>query len=168
MIIQNKYTVLSRFIHREVHGSLKLGFMAMLVLILQSCTKTVTKPFQTIKGDPTEQLALWKERNISNYEMTMKIYCFCIQGRVGPHHIVVENDQIKTVNDLPYDSTKTGPIQTINELYDIIEMGLASNPYNHSLEYNSIYNYPQKIYFDFSEQIADEEVGYEITEFKVL
>jgi len=168
MPIQKNYTHLSKFLHKEVHSSLKMSFIAIFILILYSCTKTITKPFQTIKGDPTAQLELWKEKNISNYEMTMKISCNCIQGRVGPHHIVVENDKIKTVNDLPYDSTKTGPIQTINELFDFIQVGLASNPYQHSLDYNSTYNYPQKIYFDFSEQIADEEIGYEITEFNVL
>jgi hypothetical protein len=72
------------------------------------------------------------------------------------------------VNDLPYDSTVTGPIQTISELYNFIEIGLASNPYQHSLDYNAEFHYPQKIFFDFSEQIADEEVGYEISEFKAL
>jgi hypothetical protein len=168
MIIQNISTVQYRFLHKEVHVSLKLVVMAMLILILHSCTKTITKPFQTIKGDPASQLALWKEKHISNYEMTMKISCYCLQGRVGPHHIVVENDEIKAVNDLPYDSTKTGPIPTINELFDFISIGLASNPYQHSLDYNASFHYPQKIYFDFSEQIADEEVGYEITDFKAL
>jgi len=170
MMIQHISTVLFRFLHKEVYVWLKLGLMAMLILILHSCTKplTIIKPFQTIKGDPASQLALWKEKHISNYEMTMKISCYCLQGRVGPHHIVVENDEIKAVNDLPYDSTKTGPIQTINELFDFITIGLASNPYQHSIDYNASFHFPQKIYFDFSEQIADEEVGFEITEFKPL
>jgi hypothetical protein len=98
----------------------------------------------------------------------MKISCYCIQGRVGPHQIVVENDKIKTVNNLPYDSTKTGPILTINELFDFIIISLAKKPYQHSLDYNAIFNYPKNIYFDFSQQIADEEIGYEITYFKAL
>ena len=168
MLIHNIYTIASRFLPKVVLGLMKLGLVAVSIFVLHSCTKTITKPFQTIKGDPTTQLALWKEKNISSYEMTMKISCNCIQGRVGPHHIVVENDIIKTVNDLPYDSTKTGPIQTINQLFEFIQVGLAANPYQHSLDYNAQYNYPQKIFFDFSEQIADDEVGYEITEFKVL
>ena len=144
-----------------------LVFLSFLIC-LTGCVKSNPDLIQIIKGDPASQLALWKKKGISNYEMTMKISCYCIQGRVGPHHIVVENDKIKTVNDLPYDSTKTGPILTINELFDFIIISLAKNPYQHSLDYNAIFHYPKNIYFDFNVQIADEEVSYEITYFKAL
>jgi hypothetical protein len=144
-----------------------LIFLSILIC-LTGCVKSNPDLTQIIKGDPASQLALWKKKGISNYEMTMKISCYCIQGRVGPHHIVVENDKIKTVNNLPYDSTKTGPILTINELFDFIIISLAKNPYQHSLDYNAIFHYPKYIYFDFSQQIADEEVGYEITDFKAM
>ena len=144
-----------------------LIFLSILIC-LTGCVKSNPDLTQILKGDPASQLALWKKKGISNYEMTMKISCYCIQGRVGPHHIVVENDKIKTVNDLPYDSTKTGPILTINELFDFIIISLAKNPYQHSLDYNAIFHYPKNIYFDFNVQIADEEVSYEITYFKAL
>ena len=144
-----------------------LIFLSFLIW-LTGCVKSNPDQIQKIKDDPASQLALWKKKSISNYEMTIKISCYCLQGRVGPHHIVVENDKIKTVNNLPYDSTKTGPILTINELFDFIIISLAKNPYQHSLDFNSIFHYPKNIYFDFSQQIADEEVGYEITYFKAL
>jgi hypothetical protein len=138
------------------------------LICLTGCVKSNPDQIQIVKGDPASQLALWKKKGISNYEMTMKISCYCLQGRVGPHLIVVENDKIKTVNNLPYDSSKTGPILTINELFDFIIISLAKNPYQHSLDYNTIFYYPKNIYFDFSKQIADEEIGYEITSFKAL
>ena len=144
-----------------------LIFLSILIC-LTGCVKSNSDQIQIVKGDPASQLALWKKKGISNYEMTMKISCYCLQGRVGPHLIVVENDKIKTVNNLPYDSTKTGPILTINELFDFIIISLAKKPYQHSLDYNAIFNYPKNIYFDFSKQIADEEIGYEITSFKAL
>ncbi|MEY4920279.1 MAG: hypothetical protein RLZZ431_1461 [Bacteroidota bacterium] len=144
-----------------------LIFLSFLIS-LTGCVKSNPDLIQIIKGDPASQLALWKKKGVSNYEMTMKISCYCIQGRVGPHHIIVENDKIKTVNNLPYDSTKTGPILTINELFDFIIISLAKNPYQHFLDYNAIFHYPKYIYFDFSQQIADDEIGYEITDFKAL
>ena len=145
----------------------KLIFLSFLIW-LTGCVKSNPDQIQIINGDPASQLVLWKKKGISNYEMTMKISCYCIQGRVGPHQIVVENDKIKTVNNLPYDSTKTGPILTINDLFDFIIISLAKKPYQHSLDYNAIFNYPKNIYFDFSQQIADVEIGYEITYFKAL
>jgi hypothetical protein len=147
-----------------MHNLIFLSFL----ICLTGCVKSNPDQIQIVKGDPASQLALWKKKGISNYEMTMKISCYCLQGRVGPHLIVVENDKIKTVNNLPYDSSKTGPILTINELFDFIIISLAKNPYQHSLDYNTIFYYPKNIYFDFSKQIADEEIGYEITSFKAL
>ena len=147
-----------------MHNLIFLSFL----ICLTGCVKSNSDQIQIVKGDPASQLALWKKKGISNYEMTMKISCYCLQGRVGPHLIVVENDKIKTVNNLPYDSSKTGPILTINELFDFIIISLAKNPYQHSLDYNTIFYYPKNIYFDFSKQIADEEIGYEITSFKAL
>jgi hypothetical protein len=144
-----------------------LIFLSFLIC-LTGCVKSNPDQIQIKIEDPASQLALWKKKGISNYEMTMKISCYCLQGRVGPHLIVVENDKIKTVNNLPYDSTKTGPLLTINELFDFIIISLAKNPYQHSLDYNTIFYYPKNIYFDFSKQIADEEIGYEITSFKAL
>jgi hypothetical protein len=144
-----------------------LIFLSFLIC-LTGCVKSNPDQVQIKIEDPASQLALWKKKGISNYEITMKISCYCLQGRVGPHLIVVENDKIKTVNNLPYDSTKTGPILTINELFDFIIISLAKNPYQHSLDYNTIFYYPKNIYFDFSKQIADEEIGYEITSFKAL
>jgi len=145
----------------------KLIFLSFLIW-LTGCVKSNPDQIQIVNRDAASQLALWKKKSISNYEMTMKISCYCIQGRVGPHNIIVENDKIKTVNNLSYDSTKTGPILTINELFDFIIISLAKNPYQHSLDYNANFHYPKNIYFDFSQQIADEEIGYEITYFKAL
>ena len=52
----------------------------------------------------------------------------------------------------------------IDSLESIVD--IEKNPYQHSLDYNTIFYYPKNIYFDFSKQIADEEIGYEITSFK--
>ena len=54
----------------------------------------------------------------------------------------------------------------IDSLESIVD--IEKNPYQHSLDYNTIFYYPKNIYFDFSKQIADEEIGYEITYFKAL
>jgi len=150
-------------------------FFLCLLIALTGCvksnpdqTQTTKEQIQTTQSASTSQLALWKTQGISNYEMTMKISCFCIQARRGPHQIVVENDKIKTVNNLPYDSTKTGPMLTINELFDFTIVSLAKNPYQFDLDYDTSFHYPKNTYFDFSQYVADEEIRYEITYFKSL
>jgi hypothetical protein len=66
-----------------------------------------------------------------------------------------------------FDQVRADPFAK-DELFDFIIISLAKNPYQHSLDYNTIFYYPKNIYFDFSKQIADEEIGYEITSFKAL
>lgn len=127
--------------------------------------------FCTRSHEPDElsiNKAKWDSKNISDYEFTLRINCFCTQERVGPHLIKVLNDEIVSVNNLPYDPGKTGELVTIDQLFTFVETSIESDPYRKTIEYNSSYGYPQTVFFDFSEQMADEELGYEVTDFQVL
>ncbi len=88
--------------------------------------------------------------------------------RVGPHVIKVSRDTIVTVNNLPYDITRTGKLMTINELFGFIKTSLDQNPYRNTISYDPTFGFPQSIYFDFNKEIADEEIGFQITDFKTI
>jgi len=111
---------------------------------------------------------MWERKNISDYEFTLMINCFCPQERVGPHLIKVVNDKIVSVNILPYDPAKTGELMTIDELFSIVGKDIERNPYQKTIEYNSTFGYPESVWFDFNKNIADEEIGYQITGFKEI
>jgi len=49
----------------------------------------------------------------------------------------------------------------------IIKTNVDKNPYQKTLNFNSTYGYPTNVFFDFSQQMADDEIGYEVTNFKV-
>jgi len=110
----------------------------------------------------------WYGKNIDNYEFTLRINCFCPQERLGPHLIKVVNDEIVSVNNQPYDPAATGELMTIDELFTFVEAGIDGNPYRKTIEYNSTYGYPQYVYFDYSKTMADEEIGYQLSDFKVI
>ena len=111
--------------------------------------------------------AKWNKVNISNYEFTLRVSCFCPQEVAGPHVIKVVDDTIAFVNDRPYDPLTTGQLMTINELFTFIETGISRNPYKKTLEFNSTYGYPQYVFFDYSKTMVDEEIGYHVSGFKV-
>ena len=110
----------------------------------------------------------WYSKNINDYEFTLRINCFCPQERVGPHLIKVVNDEIVFVNNQPYDPAATGELVTIDELFSFVESGIDGNPYRKTIEYNSTYGYPQYVFFDYSKTMADEEIGYQLSDFKVI
>jgi hypothetical protein len=138
------------------------SFIFLVILLLFSCTKSVEI------DDLSSNQSKWNSQNIVSYEFTLTINCFCPSERVGPHVIKVVNDQIVSVNNLPYDPGTTGELMTIDQLFSFVERSIKSNPYTKSIEYNSTYGYPQSVYFDFYQSMADEEIGYKITDFKEI
>ncbi len=137
-------------------------FLVLFCLILAGC-KTV-EPLD----DASTNLNLWNEKKIVNYSFSFKRVCFCPLAYVGPHLVVVQNGKITTVNGAPYNKAERyGEIYTIPELLQVIKANLDRKPYQKTLNFNPTYGYPTSVFFDFSQQMADEEIGYEITNFKV-
>jgi hypothetical protein len=118
--------------------------------------------------DATANLNLWNEKKIENYSFSFKRVCYCTLEYVGPNQIVVINGKISTVNGAPYNKEERyGVMYTIPELLQVIKANIDRKPVKQTLNFNPTYGYPTSVFFDFSEMIADEEIGYEITNFKV-
>ena len=118
--------------------------------------------------DATTNLNLWKEKKVENYSFSLKRICFCPTEYVGPHQIVVKNGKISTVNGAPYNKAERyGVMYTIPELLQVIKENIDKKPVKQTLNFNPTYGYPTSVFFDFSEMMADEEIGYVITDFKI-
>ena len=96
--------------------------------------------------------------------------CYCI-GRGDPNEIKVTNNKIKKVNGKSVTSEQLEneywDVKTIEELFNIIDSKLEDDPFSYSLQFDENYGYPIDIYFDMDEMIADEEIGYTISNFKI-
>jgi hypothetical protein len=119
-----------------------------------ACSKT------ELIQEVNSQQKLWNEKNISNYTYSLRINCFCVTERVGPHMIKVVNNKITTVNGQPYNPDVTGTLPTVTELFEIIKLKLAQKPYQQNIKYDPVLGYPTEVHFDMDQRIADEEVGY--------
>jgi hypothetical protein len=78
---------------------------------------------------------------------------------------VVKSNEILSVNGVDYADLEYETHKTIDEFFDYIEERQNQNPVIENLEFDSIYGFPSYIYFDISEMIADDEIGYTITNF---
>ena len=142
---------------------MKLYFAPLFLLfIFLNCTKNT----EVISEDEVQlQEQKWKKQGIIDYEFTSQISCFCQTDYTLPKTIVVKSNEILSVNgvdcaDLEYETHKT-----IDEFFDYIEERQNQNPVIENLEFDSIYGFPSYTYFDISEMIADDEIGYTITNF---
>ena len=119
--------------------------------------------------DASANLNLWNEKKIENYSFSFKRICFCTVEYVGPNQVVVQNGKVVTVNGVAYNSSNNryGVIPTIPELLLTIKSHIDKKPIKQILNFNPTYGYPTSVFFDFSEQMADDEIGYEVTNFKI-
>jgi hypothetical protein len=129
-------------------------------LLLVGCKKN------TVEDEYTINLKKWNSQQILNYEFNLGIDCYCLPERVGPHLVGVKNNILTTINNLPYDESKQGKIMTINELFAYIKETDAKKPFEKQVKYNDTYGYPEYIYYDFVQNIADEEIGFYVLSFQ--
>jgi hypothetical protein len=134
----------------------------VFTILLFSCTKSAEDK------ELSSNQSKWNRKNIVSYEFSLTINCFCPEERVGPHLIKVVDGQIVSVNNLPYDPSSAGALLTIDDLFIFIATSIERHPYKQTIEYNSTLGYPQTVWFDYNSDIADEELGYVVTGFKVL
>jgi len=119
--------------------------------------------------DELKGLELWESLNINDYNMTQTISCFCFPYEfTQPKDIEVENNLIISIDGKnPTETVGYSSFMTIDELFDFIESKLDEQPEFYEIEYNEEYGYPETLYFDMSKMIADEEIGYNISDFKI-
>ena len=113
-----------------------------------------------------QQFQKWKNQKIVDYEFTLTVNCFCTIETRGPHAIVVKGGKIQSVNGENYDAVKHYAAKTIDQLFELISVNLGRKPFSKTLEYDTKYHFPSSIYFDISQMIADEEIGYTVSDFK--
>ena len=135
-------------------------FFVLVLIFFVSCSKEE----QLSKKD------LWFSLNIENYEMIQQISCFCFPYEFNlPKSIKVENDEIVLIDGKdPKETVGYESFFSINSLFYFIESKLKENPEIYEINYNKEYGYPESIYFDMSKMIADEEIGYYISDFKII
>ena len=142
---------------------MKLYFALFFILfIFLNCTKNT----EVIPEDEvSQQEQKWKKQGITEYAFTLQISCFCIVDYTRPKSIVVKNNQIESVNGIAYIDLEYETYMTFDDFFEYIKERQKENPVQENLEFDPTYGFPTYIYFDISEMIADEEIGYTITDF---
>ncbi len=114
----------------------------------------------------------WNSHNLKSYRMNLNIVCYCIPTpdidiRVDDGKISLINANGSSYANPDLDST-FWHAKTVDELFSFIDEKLLENPYKKTLKFNSKYGYPEEIFFDIDEMIADEEIGYFVHSFSQI
>lgn len=142
-----------------------------LCLFFLTCSKDETR----LECDFSEQVCfaldelnlnkkIWIDSNITSYTMNIQFSCYCLAWE--PYYVVIQEDVLGSVSGNEEWGYEGRPM-TINALFKKIENKIIENPFLFEVNYNSKYGYPEESYFDMDEMIADEEIGYTISNFKI-
>ena len=139
---------------------MKFNSIFFFILLFLDFTISCKKSESTAKFSVNQ--TLWNGKNILNYTFTLRLVCLCPPGRLGPNIVKVVNGKIAAVNGKSYDESVTGKLYPIKEYFDFIKSSLDKKPFRSDISYNPKYGYPEIVYFDFNEAVADDEIRYAI------
>ncbi len=138
---------------------IQLVVLAMVVSLF-GCMHPVPPP---TTGNPDQDAlnknhTLWKNAHLSNYTYTYKRLCFC-----PPEEDIAVTVQYGDVTAAYYPGNnpvlpeRLDGLFTVEELFQVIQKAITDEVARLDVTYNSKLGYPESIFIDVDEQMADEE-----------
>ena len=139
---------------------MKSYMMSLLVFLLLSCSQEKIEPLSDFELNKNK----WEALGVDSYSCTFQISCFCIREATLPKRVQVINGKVVKVDGAPYDDEEHWGIQTIDQLFDMIAQAVKDKVHSLDVQYNLVKGYPSSVYIDRDEMIADEEMGYDVSD----
>ena len=149
------------------------GFVLPAILLFTSLATVSCRSL--VPQELTTNEKLWNAQSLKDYDFTLERQAFAPEDWRGPVNIQVRNGEAVAV---AYVSTgaavtegKFDNANTIEKLFTMLEDAYAgNNEFQHRADridvtYNSQMGYPEDLYIDVSQKIADEEQGYSVNNF---
>ena len=139
----------------------------LILLFLFSCKKEASSQTQEQLLD--ENRRLWESKAIEAYQFIQSISCFCTLEYTRAKVLRVQDKVLIAVDgQTNFEETSSNAYLTVEEAFAYIEHRLSEDHFDFSIDYHEDYGFPQQFYFDRSEMIADDEIGYRFTAFEVV
>lgn len=112
----------------------------------------------------------WRDRRPALYQFTFRRVCFCLG--TDPVVVTVAGDSVTRVSPAAgSDPNRVPPreeIRTVDRLFELLREWEARDPHSKRVSYHDELGYPVEAFFDFEENVADEEMGFEITDLRAV
>ena len=141
---------------------MKNCFLPFFALLFSACSNDQLEPLNENEVNRNK----WEALNLDSYSFTLQISCFCTEETTQPKEVKVVNNKINLVNETPYNPEQHWGVLTISQFFDEIENAEREKVFMLSVEYDKDKGFPNYIYIDREEMIADEEIGYTVTNMK--
>ena len=141
----------------------------LILLFTIGCSSEDSVTLNPVEMELSNAIKKWNNSNINSYSYILTVSCYCLDTE--PNKIEVIDNKIKKVNSNLVTPEQLNNdywnVKTVDELFNIIDEKMKDDPYIFTLKFDQTYGFPIDIYFDMDEMIADEEIGYTISDFKI-
>jgi uncharacterized protein DUF6174 len=138
-------------------GWFQRATLLVLVLAGSACSGNA------IMGPLEDARALWASEGGSTYSFELRPLCFC--GFTGNARVTVENGVVTSVFDLEEERFLEGQqaqlYVTVEALFDILEDAESRDAFSIEVQYDPAMGFPTDFFIDYSQNTADEELGYQ-------
>ncbi len=108
----------------------------------------------------------WADAGLDAYRMTLQRSCFCPEDYRGPFEVTVRDGAVASAR---FDGATVDPerVVTVDGLFGLIEDAYERGAERVDVTFDPELGYPTELYIDVSSQMADEEVGYTVSDLRV-
>jgi hypothetical protein len=130
-------------------------------------------PGASANDEPAQSpAALWESQAVDDYRYKLQVGCFCLVDVTRPVIVEVKDGQVASIT-YAEDGTAADPAlferyDSIDKLFAIINEAEAQEPARLDVTYDEATGVPQSVVIDISEQMADEELYLEVSDFEAL
>lgn len=117
-----------------------------------------------LSADLQSAKAQWDAAGITDYDFTYRVQCFCPETI---RRVTVRDGEVVEVVD-EAESFEGWPGLTIDDLFDELETAIEAPAFTIDVTYDEGYGFPSDYFIDEEQNMADEEHGIVVTEFKPL
>ncbi len=143
--------------------------LLLLALVLSACSLMPA-------SEVDQNLAKWRDSNVTHYKFDLMIGCFCVFRNEMPLTIEVKDGEVVSITkstgdvvdatDPNYEFFQT--YATIDRLFTALETARSEGAEQVTVSYEPLYGFPAEAYIDRSQQIADDELSLQVSNFVAL
>ncbi|MCH2476238.1 MAG: DUF6174 domain-containing protein [Gemmatimonadetes bacterium] len=127
----------------------------LTALVLLSACASPTTP----ENDLAEYRALWEAQGLRDYTFDVRRVCYC--QFMGDVRVTVQDGVITGVTELASEIARDPEtFRTINSLFDLVQDAYERDAHEIQVEFDPGRGYPTRIWIDYVEMMADEEMGF--------
>jgi len=151
------------------HRALRLSALALIVPLLAGCDG-ILDPSYNDEHDLERARDRWYATSVYEYEVTVDRRCQCTY--TGPILMLVRGGipvaAVDRYSGAPVSSSVLRYYPSVEELFDLIDDALFGTSVDVNVSYDHSYGFPRVTYIDYDRFYTDDDLRFELREFRVL